>query len=314
VVETHSFTRAADSLGMPRGSVTRVIQDLEAFLRVRLLNRTTRSVSVTSDGAAYYERCLQILADVDAAELALAAPGSAPRGRLRVDMSGSLGKRIVVPALGDFHARYPDIDLTLGFGDRVVDLVQEGVDCVIRIGALDDSSLVARRLGVYPLVTAASPGYLARHGVPHSLEALQAHWAVNFVSSRTGRAVSLQFERDGHVTQVRPRSRLSANDGDAYLQCGVLGLGLIQVPRLMAEPHLDRGELVEVLAGLRPAPLPISAVYPHGRHVSPQVRAFLDWTAERFAQCAAVQPSDASPGPVATQVSVSRGPAEVPSG
>ncbi len=290
VVETHSFSRAADSLDMPRASVTRVIKELEAFLKARLLHRTTRSLSVTSEGAAYYARCVRILAEVDAAESEFAAVDRVPRGRLRVDMSGSIGKLVVVPALGDFQARYPDIDLTLGFGDRLVDLVQEGVDCVIRIGTLDDSSLVARRLGMYPLVTAASPAYLARHGVPVDLEALHAHRAVHYVSSRTGRMVNLNFEVDGEAVSVRVHARLSANDGDAYLQCGVTGLGLIQVPRVIAQPYLDQGELVEVLPGFRPAPLPIWAVYPQNRHLSPQVRAFVDWAAEQFARCTALQP------------------------
>jgi len=290
VVDTNSFSRAADSLDMPRGSVTRVIQELEAFLKVRLMNRTTRSLSVTSEGAAYYERCVRILADVDAAEAEFAATRRVPRGKLRIDMSGSLGKPIVVPALGDFHARYPDIDLTLGFGDRLVDLVQEGIDCVIRIGALEDSSLVARRIGVYQLVTAASPEYLALHGVPRALESLGEHVAVNYFSSRVGRMVNLNFNVDGRAVNARAHSRLSANDGDALLQCGVMGLGLIQVPRVTAQPCLDRGELVEVLHDFRPAPLPISVVYPRNRHLSPQVRAFVDWTAELFGRRPEVQP------------------------
>jgi len=291
VVDTNSFSRAADTLGVPRGSVTRVIQELEAFLRVRLLNRTTRSLSVTSEGAAYYEKCVRILGEVDAAEAEFAAITRAPRGKLRVDMSGTLGKLIVVPALNEFHTRYPDIDLTLGFGDRLVDLIQEGIDCVIRIGELNDSTMIARRLGVFQLVTAASPVYLEQYGKPADLDALQDHLAVNYFSTRTGRMVNLNFQVEGKAVNVRTRSRLSANDGDAHLQCGVMGLGLIQVPRVIAQPFLDSGALVEVLPGFRPAPLPISAVYPQNKHLSPQVRAFVDWTAELFARCPAVQPN-----------------------
>lgn len=289
VVDTNSFSRAADSLGVPRGSVTRVIQELEAFLRVRLLNRTTRSLSVTSEGAAYYEKCARILAEVDAAEAEFADITRAPRGKLRVDLSGSLGKLIIVPALNDFHARYPDIDLTLGFGDRLVDLVQEGIDCVIRIGELEDSSMIARRLGVFQLVTAASRTYIAQHGEPTTLDALQDHLTVNYFSTRTGRMVNLNFSVNGNAVNVRARSRLSANDGDAHLQCGVMGLGLIQVPRVIAQPYLESGALVEVLPAFRPAPLPISAVYPQNRHLSPQVRAFVDWSAELFARNPSVQ-------------------------
>lgn len=289
VVDTNSFSRAADSLRLPRGSVTRVIQELEAFLRVRLLNRTTRSLSVTSEGAAFYERCVRILAEVDAAEAEFAAITRAPRGKLRVDMSGSLGKLIVVPALTDFHEQYPDIELTLGFGDRLVDLIQEGIDCVIRIGELEDSTMIARRLGVFQLVTAASPSYLAQHGTPLTLEALQEHLTVNYFSTRTGRLVNLNFCVDNKTVNVRARSRLSANDGDAHVQCGVMGLGLIQVPRIVAQPYLDSGALVEVLPSFSPKPLPISAVYPQNKHLSPQVRAFVDWAADLFAQCPAVQ-------------------------
>lgn len=290
VVDTNSFTRAADTLDLPRGSVTRIIQELESFLRVRLLNRTTRSLSLTSEGAAYYERCVRILADVDTAETEFTTTARSPRGKLRVDMSGALGKLIVVPALDDFHARYPEIDLTLGFGDRLVDLVQEGIDCVIRIGELDDSSLVARRLGVFQLVTAASPEYLQAHGTPDSLASLENHLAVNYFSSRTGRMVNLSFGVDGSTVHLRAKSRLAANDGDAHVQCGVMGLGIIQVPRLLALPYLESGALVEVLPAFRPASLPISAIYPKNRHLSLQVRVFVDWVAERFAHCAAVQP------------------------
>jgi len=246
---------------------------------------------VTSEGAAYYEKCVRILGEVDAAEAEFAAITRSPRGKLRVDMSGTLGKLIVVPALNDFHTRYPDIDLTLGFGDRLVDLIQEGIDCVIRIGALNDSTMIARRLGVFQLITAASPVYLEQYGTPADLDTLQDHLAVNYFSTRTGRMVNLNFQVEGKAVNVRTRSRLSANDGDAHLQCGVMGLGLIQVPCVIAQPFLDSGALVEVLPRFRPAPLPISAVYPQNKHLSPQVRAFVDWTAELFARCPAVQPN-----------------------
>lgn len=288
IVETNSFSRASDSLEIPRGSVTRIIKELEAFLNVRLLNRTTRSLNLTSEGAAFYERCVRILAEVDEAESELAPHSRPPRGKLRVDMSGSIGKLLIVPALTDFHERYPDISITMGFGDRLVDLVQEGVDCVLRIGALEDSSLVARRIGQYHLVTAASPDYINRYGYPTSIEDLQEHFAVNYFSSRTGRMVNMNFHVDGSPLNVRLQSRLAANDGDAHLQCGLKGLGLIQVPRILAMPYLQRGELVEVLKEWSPEPLPISAVYPQSRHLSPQVRAFVDWVAEVFESCPAV--------------------------
>ncbi|WP_454725264.1 MULTISPECIES: LysR substrate-binding domain-containing protein [Cupriavidus] len=300
VVETSSFSRAADSLEMPKGSVTRHIKELEAFLDTRLLNRTTRSLSLTSAGAAYYERCARILAEIDEAEASFTDTPRSPKGKLRVDMSGSIGRLLVVQALDEFHAKYPDIDLTLGFGDRLVDLVQEGIDCALRIGHLEDSTLVARRIGLFHLVTAASPAYLERFGTPAALDDLQDHMAVNYFSSRTGRMVNMNFEAGGGDTvNIKVPSRLAANEGEAYLLCGLKGLGLIQISRVLAQPHLDRGELVEVLAPWRPAPMPISVVFPQNRHLPPQVRVFVDWVAEVFARCDAVRGDVPAPEPSA---------------
>ncbi len=208
VVETNSFTRAADTLDLPRASVTVIIQQLEAHLKIRLLQRTTRRLNLTPDGAAYYERCVRILADIDETESSFENVGKAPRGKLRVDMPGALGRMIVMPKIYDFHARYPDIDLMLGFGDKPVDLIQEGVDCVVRIGTLQDSSLVARRIAIYQGVTVASPEYLERNGVPKTIEDLDRHEAVNYFWGRTGRMMDLTFEVDGHPVEVKRMSRV----------------------------------------------------------------------------------------------------------
>jgi LysR family transcriptional regulator for bpeEF and oprC len=197
-------------------------------------------------------------------------------------MSAAVGRLVVVPALDEFHEQYPDIELALGVGDRLVDLVQEGIDCALRIGNLEDSTLVARRIGLIPLITAASPAYLARAGTPASPRELQDHLTVNYFSSRTGRMVNLEFCIDGGSVNVKLPSRLAANDGDMLMQCGARGLGLIQVPEVLARPYLERGELVEILADWRPAALPISAVFPQSRHLSPQVRAFVNWVADVF--------------------------------
>lgn len=282
VVDANSFSRAAEALGMPNASVSTTIQALEAYLKIRLLNRTTRRLSLTPDGAAYYERCVRILADVEEAESSFTLSVKAPVGKLRVDMPGSIGRLIVVPALDEFQTRYPDIDLMLGFGDKPVDLVQEGVDCVIRVGELQDSTLVARRLGICEFVTAASPGYILRQGEPTSVDDLDEHVAVNYFSSRTGRVMNMDFLVNGKRIDIKMRSKLAANDADAYLNCGIKGLGLIQIPRLIADPHLANGELIEVLPDSKPLPLPVSAVYPTSRHLSPQVRVFVDWVAELF--------------------------------
>jgi LysR family transcriptional regulator, regulator for bpeEF and oprC len=285
VVDTNSFTKAAETLDMPRASVTTIIQNLEAFLGVRLMHRTTRRLSLTPDGAAYYERCVRILAEVEETESSLQNGNKKPHGKLRIDMPGSIGRSLVIPALCEFHQRYPDIDLQLGLSDRPVDLLQEGVDCVIRVGALQDSSLVARRIGLFEGVTCASPRYLERMGEPKTLEALSEHRAVNYFSSRTGRVMDWAFLVDGKEVEVKMNSLVSVNDADAYVTCALEGFGLVQPPLFMVLPHLRSGELKEVLPDWKPLPMPISVVYPHSRHLSPKVRVFVDWIAEVFDRC-----------------------------
>lgn len=285
VVDTNSFTKAAETLELPRASVTTIIQNLEAYLGVRLMHRTTRRLSLTPDGAAYYERCVRILADVDETESSLQNGSKKPHGKLRVDMPGALGRTVVIPALCEFHQRYPDIDLQLGFSDRPVDLLQEGVDCVIRVGALQDSSLVARRIGLFECVTCAAPDYLARAGQPNTLDELSQFEAVNYFSNRTGRIINFDFLVDGKEIEVKMRGSVSVNDADAYLTCALEGFGMIQAPLFMVLPHLRSGALKEVLPAWKPLPMPISTVYPHSRHLSPKVRVFVDWVAEVFDRC-----------------------------
>lgn len=285
VVDTNSFTRAAETLDLPRASVTTIIQNLEAFLGTRLMHRTTRRLSLTPDGAAYYERCVRILADVEETEASFQSGNKKPHGKLRIDMPGSIGRLLVIPSLCEFHTRYPDIDLQLGLTDRPVDLLQEGVDCVVRVGALQDSSLVARRIGLFEGVTCAAPDYIERAGMPTSLEDLENHKAVNYFSSRTGRTIDWAFMVDGKEVEVKMKGIVSVNDADAYVTCGLEGFGLIQPALFMVLPHLRSGQLIEVLPELKPLPMPISAVYPHSRHLSPKVRVFVDWIAELFDRC-----------------------------
>jgi LysR family transcriptional regulator for bpeEF and oprC len=285
VVDTNSFTKAAETLDLPRASVTTIIQNLEAYLGMRLMHRTTRRLSLTPDGAAYYERCVRILADVEETESGLQNGSRKPHGKLRVDMPGAIGRMIVIPALCEFHTRFPDIDLQLGFTDRPVDLLQEGVDCVVRVGALQDSSLVARRIGLFEGVTCASPEYLARAGIPHTLEELSQFTAINYFSSRTGRIMNWAFLVDDKEVEVKMNGSVSVNDAEAYVTCALEGFGLIQPARFMVLPHLRSGALKEVLPEWKPLPMPISAVYPHSRHLSPKVRVFVDWVAEVFDRC-----------------------------
>lgn len=311
VVESNSFSRAADTLDMPRASVTTIIQNLEAFLGVRLLQRTTRRLNLTPDGAAYYERCVRILTDIEETEQSFHEGARNPRGKLRVDMPGSIGRLIVLPQLCEFHTRYPDIELMVGLGDKPVDLIQEGVDAVIRVGTLQDSSLVARRVGVFQGVTCASPEYLERHGEPNTLEDLENHYAVNYFSSRTGRIIDWDFLVDGKPVEVKMKGAVAVNDADAYLNCGLDGFGIIQPARLMALPYLRSGQLKEVLPQWKTQPMPISVVYPHNRHLSPKVRVFVDWVAELFERCPLLsgqEDAEKRCAPtVATARSVSRG-------
>ena len=286
VVDANSFSRAADNLGLPRATVTTTIQNLESHLKVRLLNRTTRSVSLTPDGAAYYERCARILAELEETEAAFKDAAQRPQGRLRIDVPATLGRQILLPWLGDFRERYPDIELVIGMGDRPVDLVQEAVDCVIRGGELIDSTLVARRIGTLSFITCGAPSYLATYGTPTTLDELkEKHKAVHYFSSRTGRVLDWDYVIDGVSTEIKIAGNISVNDADGYLALALQGFGLVQLPRFMANPHLDKGELVEILSEWRPTPMPISVLYPQNRHLSPKVRAFTDWAAELFAQC-----------------------------
>ncbi len=294
VVDANSFTRAADSLGLPRTTVTTTIQNLESLLQVRLLNRTTRRLSLTPDGAAYYERCVRILAEVDETEASFRSVAGGPKGRLRIDVPASIGRLILIPRLCEFYTRYPDIELVIGMSDRPVDMVQEAVDCVIRVGELQDSTLVARRIGSFQFVTCAAPNYLDRHGEPRTIEDLQDHRAVHYFSSRTGRTIDWDFVVDGFITEVKVKGVVSVNDAEAYVACGLQGFGLIQAARFMVLPYLESGELREVLPQWTSSPMPISVVYLHNRHLSPKVRAFVDWVAELFGRCSLLSGCDAN--------------------
>ncbi|WP_026685702.1 LysR family transcriptional regulator [Azovibrio restrictus] len=285
VVDARSFSRAADNLSLPRATVTTTIQNLENLLRVRLLNRTTRSVSLTPDGAAYYERCARLLSDLEEMEAAFRDVAQRPQGRLRIDVPTIIGRLILIPKLCEFRQRYPDIELVIGMGDRPVDLVQEAVDCVIRGGELIDSTLVARRIGSINFVTCGAPAYFERHGTPQMLAELQEHQAVHYFSARTGRIIDWDHLVDGQLQHVKVPGSIAVNDAEAYMALALQGFGLVQAARFMALPYLERGELIEILPQWRPEPLPISVLYPQNRHLSPKVRAFSDWAAELFAQC-----------------------------
>jgi LysR family transcriptional regulator for bpeEF and oprC len=282
IVDANSFSRAADTLNLPRASVSNIIQNLEAHLNVRLLQRTTRRLSLTPDGAAYYERCVRILAEVEEAESAFSISSKAPRGRLRIDMPGALGRLLVLPELFEFYWSYPALELVLGFNERRIDLIREGIDCAIWVGSLENSTLVDRRIGLVSYITAASPGYLASHGAPQTVDDLQEHTAVKYFIGQAERVLDFDFVAGAQAVQAKMRGVIAVNDAEAYLNCGLKGLGIIQVPLFMARKHLDAGKLVEVLPDFKPLPQPISVVYPHKLHLSPNVRVFVDWIVELF--------------------------------
>lgn len=283
VVDAGGFTRAAENLKLPKATVSTLVQALENALSVKLLHRTTRRVSVTADGAAYYERCLRILADVRETEESLVRGRHSPAGRLRVDAPTGLASLVIVPALPDFFARHPDIQLELGCGDRNVALVEEGVDCAVRGGALSDSSLIARRVGTMRYVTCASPHYLARHGTPAHPRELVDHRCVNYFSARTGEVFDWDFTRASERVQVTLPSQVALNDSYAYTAAGLSGLGIVQMARFLMQPLIDDGRLVPILQDWANDPMAINVVYPHNRHVSSKVRVFVDWIAELFA-------------------------------
>ncbi|MBN8230359.1 LysR family transcriptional regulator [Corallococcus macrosporus] len=282
IVECRSFTQAAKDLGLPRSSVTDAVKQLEGRLGVRLLQRTTRHVSPTLDGEAYYQRCVALLADLEEADAAFA--GGQPKGLVRVEVQGTLARRVVLPRLPEFLERYPGIELYMSEGDRFVDLVREGVDCVLRAGELKDSDMVARRVALLEEVTCASPAYLARHGVPDSIEALQrGHRMVGFRSSATGSLIPLEFTVGGEVRLVVLPTTMSVNGAETFVAAARLGLGLIQAPRYRLEEDFGRGTLVPVLPQYPPTPTPVSLMYPRNRQLSPRVRVFIDWLTQGFA-------------------------------
>ncbi|HEX3441686.1 MAG TPA: LysR family transcriptional regulator [Pseudolabrys sp.] len=282
IVERRSFTLAAQDLGLPRSTVTDAIRQTEARLGVRLLQRTTRHVSPTLDGEAYYRSCLAIVAEVEEAEGAFG--GVKPRGQLRIDVHGTILRRLLLPTLPRFLAQYPDLQLHIGEGDRLVDLVREGVDCVIRSGEPRDSAMIARQIATLDELTCASPAYLRTHGTPHSLADLEGHRMIGFVSSATGHVLPLEFVVGRKRQYVKLSTTVTVTGAETSVSLAKLGLGLIQLPRYHVEADLKAGHLVEVLPKYPPSPSPLSVLYPQSRGLPPRVRVFVDWVAGEFAR------------------------------
>jgi DNA-binding transcriptional LysR family regulator len=278
VIERQSFSAAAADLGIPRSSATLAIKQFEERLGVRLLQRTTRHVTSTLEGDIYYQRCKAIIAEVEDAEGALT--GSEVRGLLRIDVHGPMARTFILPELPAFLNRHPALTLYMGEGDRFVDIVREGFDCVIRGGEVTDSDLIVRRLGLAQEATFASPGYLKRRGIPRTLDDLEGHEMIGFASSRIGQVLPLEFTVESEVRTMMLPFRITVTHSDTYVALARLGFGLMQAPRYRYVADLAAGTLVEVLAEHPPTPTPISVLYPKNRQLSPRVRVFIDWLVE----------------------------------
>ncbi|WP_431223148.1 LysR family transcriptional regulator [Serratia sp. L9] len=283
VVETGGFTRAADSLRMPKATVTKLIQNLENHLQTKLFQRTTRSVSVTSEGECYYRRTVKWLAELEQMENHMTDSQAVPQGVLRIDAGGSTARQVLLPALHDFIARYPQIQIDLGVGDRNIDLINDSADCVIRSGPLADSNLIARPLFPLQWVTCATPGYLALHGTPqHPCDLEQGYPLAHYRHAVNDRIQPLQFIDKGKTIEIQHRYPISVNESNAHLASGLAGLGIIQTFRFMAQAHLEKGNLLSLLDNWQPPDEKMYVVYPSNRHLSAKLRVFIDWAVERF--------------------------------
>ncbi|RCS23215.1 LysR family transcriptional regulator [Phyllobacterium salinisoli] len=286
VVEAGNFSRASESLGMPKATVTKLIQSLEGHLRTKLLNRTTRRVLVTHDGALYYDRALRLIADLEELDSGLADAQGLPQGRVRVEMSGALANLVLIPNLWDFKARHPGIRLDLGVSDRPVDILAENVDCAIRIGEITDQSLIARRIAQLHFVTCAAPSYLKKFGEPqHPRELEPDHYVVGYFRAQTGQQLPLEFQREGEERlEVFGRYIVAANEAITYVAAAEAGMGIIQAPQLMTRKPFAEGTLQPILTDWKRESMPIFVVFPPNRHLSSKVRAFVDWAADLFAR------------------------------
>lgn len=282
IVDSGSFTQAAKELKISRASATSILKQLEQHIGVRLLHRTTRSVNPTADGQFYYHRCQRILDEVSETEDILSQVAAMPRGQLRVDLPNSFSRLEVIPRLPGFCDDYPDIELVLSAGDRVINLVEESVDCVIRIGNLTDDLLVSRSLRSLPQVTCASPNYLKQYGVPKQLSELEGHRCVEYRSSSSGVVEPLTFQLNGELEDVPLSATVSVSNGDSYVAACEAGMGIIQIPEYHIRRQLEEGSLVEILSSERPSPLNLSVLYSHHAHMKPALRVFIDWMITNF--------------------------------
>jgi len=280
VADLASFTQAADQLGMSKAAVSMAVRELETGLGTRLLQRTTRKVHLTPDGLTFHERCRHMLDEMDALQTLFRQGSAALSGRLRIDMPIGVARHIVLPQLPAFLQQHPRLQVELSSTDRRVDVIKEGFDCIIRVGRLDDSSLIARPLGHFQMLNCASPDYLARHGVPHTLAELDGHSLVDYAPALGGRAAQFEYVEGGRVRSLEMPAAVAVNNSDAYQAACLAGLGIIQAPFTGLAELLEQGRLVPILDGYRAAPMPVTLLYPNRRHVAQRTQRFMDWIAE----------------------------------
>ena len=277
VVDCAGFTRAANQLNLPRSTVSEAVRTLEQRLGTRLLHRTTRQVTPTQDGLLFHARCQQLIADADEAEQLFRQSPQALSGRIKVDVPGRIGRLIIAPALPTFLQAFPQIDVELGMTDRSIDLIEDGVDCALRVGPLQDSRLVARSMGQLPLINVASPAYVERHGLPTHPSQLGTHWGVLYASPGNGRVEAWEWRENGVLRSQPLAGRVTVNSAEAYIACCIAGLGMIQIPAYDVRAELAAGSLLEVMPAYRADPMPMHLLFPHRRHPSQRLRVFVDW-------------------------------------
>ncbi len=277
VAEVGSFIRASQILLMPKTTVSAAIQQLEHEMGTRLFHRTTRRVQLTSDGELLLEKARSLLFDVQALESLFHRQNGPIGGRLTVDVPSRIARRMIVPALPDFFLQYPEIQLFLSASDRSVDLIQEGIDCVVRVGNLSDSSLVSQPLGRLSMINCASPDYLQRYGTPEHPAQLEDHWVVGYAQPTLAGADSWQWQQDGQHFEKTLPSRVTVNNVENYIGCCLVGLGMMQIPRFDVQHYLDNGSLCEILPQARPPAMSMALLYPHRRQRSARLTAFSEW-------------------------------------
>ncbi|CAG4917978.1 LysR family transcriptional regulator [Paraburkholderia gardini] len=283
VVDSGTFTRAADLMNVPKSTVTRLVQELEKDLGVRLLHRTSRQLTLTQEGQAYYEGSIRILDEVGSLDGGVSSATRLPKGKIKIELPGSLACQVVMPAMPDFFARYPDVQVEMNIGNRPVDLIAENIDCVVRLGPLLNDSLIARPAGTLPLIICASPAYLARHGMPREPAGLsQGHTIVRMTSPRSGRDFVFQLARDDAVVEVHGAHQLTVNDSGAALAAGIAGLGVLTTYAFLVEPHLQSGALQRLFPAWHAGQIPVHIAYPANRHLASKVRVFVDWAITLF--------------------------------